>query len=158
MTLPDSLRAQTVLADLQTIVALAENDTGLRVVSVTVDLLAVTSRSGGAGVPEPVTKLVPKDFLTGDMTRADTQRLTFVLKRRGAAPHFDALPAHLKEATRIVRTGLQALAGLEASFEASAKIEFRFELTSEGKFNFILKVGAKSVDTHTVTLEVTPTA
>ncbi|MBZ9751738.1 hypothetical protein K7W42_12800 [Deinococcus sp. HMF7604] len=150
-TLPPSLDASTVLNDLKYIVHFAEQGTGLRVISAVVDLTAVTSRTGGGGTP-PIA-LLSKDGIGGDMTRADTQRISFALKR-AATPSFSQLPGQLREAVEIVRTGLAALATLRDDFDATAKMEFKFELTSEGKFSFFVRLGAKAADTHSLTVEV----
>ena len=156
--LPASLDAAAVLDDLKFLVEAAERGTGLRVVGATVDLLATTSRTGGAGLPELRVWAAPRDVLAGELTRADTHRLTFTLKRAGAARNFDRLPEHLQDAIRLVQDGLRALAGLRDDFDTTARMEFRFELTSEGKFNFLLRFTARALDAHSLTLEVEPVA
>lgn len=148
MTQPSSLDAATVLDDLRYVIYFAEQGTGLKVLSASVDLLAVTTRSGGAGIPT-----IGLLTLGGDLTRADTQRLQFTLKR-APAPNFDRLPDQLKDAVQQVKAGLAALASLKGTFDVTARLEFKFELTSEAKGSFLVRFGAKSADSHSLTVEV----
>lgn len=154
MALPDSLNAQTVLRNLVNVVALAQQNTDLIVTAVKVDLAAVTSKTGGAGTPQVA--LLPSDLVSGELTRADSQRIVFNLKLRDPARSLDDLDDNVRDAIDIINAGLLALRPLQDRFETSAAMEFKFELTGEGKFNFVLRVGAKSVDTHVLTLEVKP--
>lgn len=148
MTLSSSPDAATVLDDLRYVISFAEQGTGLRVLSASVDLLAVTNRSAGAGLPT-----IGLLTLGGDLTRADTQRLQFQLKR-APTPNFDQLPEVLRDAVVSLRAGLSALASLKDTFDVTARMEFKFELTSEAKGGFLVRFGARSVDSHSLTVEV----
>ena len=55
------------------------------------------------------------DHLAVELTRADTGRLTFTLKRSRVAGNFDHLPDHLKGAVRLVRGGVKITAARAAA-------------------------------------------
>lgn len=148
MTLSPSLDAAPVLDDLRYMIYFAEQGTGLRVVGASVELLAITNRTAGAGIPT-----IGLLTLGGDLTRADAQRLQFQLKR-APTPNFEGLPEQLQEAVASLKAGLLALASLKDTFAVTAKMEFKFELTSEAKGGFLMRFGARSIDSHSLTVEV----
>ncbi|MFC6663850.1 hypothetical protein [Deinococcus multiflagellatus] len=74
--------------------------------------------------------------------------------RRAPDPSFDQLPEQLRQAVASLKKGLSALASLKNTFDVTAKMEFKFELTSEAKGGFLVRFGARSADSHTLTVEV----
>lgn len=98
---------------------------------------------------------IPKNLLGGDITEGRTQKLTFTLKRSRAAAATDrSLVAGLGEALTTLEEGLKTLAALDDRFENSAQIDFQFDLTREGKVDFVFRAGGVRTHMHTLSLTV----
>ncbi|WP_216329733.1 hypothetical protein [Deinococcus aestuarii] len=149
-----SLNARPVLERLQHLIDLVEGSSILNVTAVTVDLLTTTGRSMGAGTPELQVLAIPRDLPGGELVCADTQRLTFTLKRSTAFPNPADTDGQLQQAAEVITAGLRALAPLRDEFTTTARMEFQFELTDEGKFDFFIRPGARALDAHRLTLAV----
>lgn len=154
--LNQNVSALTVLNHLQQVLLLAEAQSQLKISVMTVDFTAVLQKSVGVGTPAWF--IFPKDLLGADLTNADTQRVTFTLKQSQAAHSLRDISDELQTSITLVVNTLRALRGLTGQWERSAKIELKFEVTTEGKLSFIARTGVKSVHTHTLTLEVVPGA
>ncbi|MFB9991908.1 hypothetical protein ACFFLM_08005 [Deinococcus oregonensis] len=154
--LNQNVSALTVLNHLQQVLSLAEAQSQLNISVMTVEFTAVLQKSVGVGTPAWF--IFPKDLLGADLTNVDTQRVTFTVKRSQVAPSLRDVSADLQASITLVADTLRALRGLSGQWERSAKIELKFEVTTEGKLSFIARTGVKSVHTHTLTLEVVPGA
>ncbi|WP_425144983.1 hypothetical protein [Deinococcus sp.] len=152
--LPDQLQAQNVLASLGDIISSAERGTGLRVTLINVEFVHAVLRSVGGSLP--AFWILPKELLSGETSELNSQKIAFTLKRREASAARESFGEDLAQAVQAVRAGLQALAPLGADFVTAARIEFRFELSIEGKISFFVKAGGKSGDAHLLALELAP--
>lgn len=148
-----SVNARPVLENLQHLIDLVEGSSILNVTGVTVDLLTTTTRSTGGGTPELRVLAIPRG-LPGELARADAQRLTFNLKRSTASPNPADIDEQLQRAAEVITAGLRALVPLQGELTTTARMEFQFELTGEGKFDFFIRPGARASDAHRLTLEV----
>ncbi|OLV18206.1 hypothetical protein [Deinococcus marmoris] len=155
MTHPDDfISVNSLLADLRDLMRRAESGTDLRVRKAMLDLTVVRSRSVGIGLPAIPAFFIPKDLAGADLTDVQTQRLTFSFTRRRAAADAGPLAERLQEALKVIQESLEAMDGLDLDFEAVATTEFKFEVSREGKLNFILRAGGKHTGAHTLSLEV----
>lgn len=155
MTNPDDfISVNSLLLDLGELMRLAESGTDLQVRKATLDLIVVRNRTAGIGTPALPAFFIPKDLAGGDLGEMQTQRLGFSFTRRRAAQDAGPLAERLHEALSVIRASLEAMRGLDPHFEAVATTEFKFEVTREGKLNFILRAGGKHSRAHTLTLEV----
>ncbi|GGR18910.1 hypothetical protein [Deinococcus ruber] len=152
--LPDQLRADTVLGTLQAIIEFAEQGSDLRVTQASVTFSHAVLRSVGGS--NPAFWIIPADLLSAEGSQTETQKLSFVLKRRAPAFVAKSFGEDLARSLQAVRAGLHALAPLSAEFASTASIEFSFELSVEGKISFFLKAGGKRSDGNTLTLELAP--
>ena len=153
-TLPEQLRAQNVLGDLQHLIQLAEQGSGMRVTLATAEFSHAVLKSVGGSTPG--FWIIPKDLLSAEATQMQTQKLSFTLKRRTAVAAARSFDDDLAQAVQALRAGLLALAPLAQDFMLSARAEFRFELSREGKLSFFLSAGGKSSDANTLALELSP--
>lgn len=149
-----SLDARPILENLQHLITLVEGSSVLTVTAITVDLLTTTARSTGAGTPELQVLAIPKNLPGGELVYADAQRLTFNLRRSAASPKLADIDGQLQQAAEVITAGLRALAPLRGEFPTTTRMEFQFELTDEGKFDFFIRPGARALHAHRLILEV----
>ncbi|WP_424952659.1 hypothetical protein [Deinococcus sp.] len=144
--------AASVLEQLQTVLQIASQQTGLHLQAVTVEFTALTQRSVGAGTPQFL--ILAKDAVGGDLTSADSSLVSFTLRPGAGVASRRSMSADLNAAIGMVSDVLEALKQLQGRWERSARIQLKFEVSSEGKLSFFVRAGAKAADAHTLTLDL----
>ncbi len=153
MPLPDSLLSTAVLNQLQTIIALAEDpeQADFRVLEASITFQALTERT--VGVASPQMWFLPKDLVGVQGSEAFSSEIKLTLKRQGMRS-MTGLAEDVGAAIDVVRDAMRSLSPLREKFEATAKISLFFQVTTQGKIEFIFKAAGQTKQSHTVTLEL----
>jgi hypothetical protein len=153
----NELLGTVILERLQEIINLAEQvgSQKLRVEGVEISFTAVIKKE--VGVSTPAIWFLPANLAKADAKELWTQRVTFVLERQVTlSMSRDALSEDIERAVGMVTAGIEALAPLQNAFKSTARVELEFEVSTEGRVEFIAKAGGGRRDQHTLTLLLSP--
>jgi hypothetical protein len=157
MKMRNELLGTVVLERLQEIINLAEQAAfgKLQVYGVEISFTAIIKKE--VGLSTPTLWFLPANLVKADAEETWTQRVTFVLERKkDLSMSQDALSQDIERAVGMVSAGIEALAPLQNAFKSTARVELEFEVSAEGRVEFIAKAGAGRTDQHTLTLMLTP--